>query len=77
MPRNDMSTPPRTLIVDAVWYDDIAERCFELQTMKKNDPRLTPSIHLLGKWLIDAGFVAGKKVEVCVSPRTITLKLRG
>lgn len=76
MPRKDMSTPPRKLTIDAVWYDDTAGQCFELVTVRKNDPRLTPSIRLVGKWLGDAGFIAGQKVDVRVSPRTITLKLR-
>lgn len=76
MRKKTSNTQSRAMIVDAVWYDEIAGQCFELITKRKDDARLTPSLHLLGRWLAEAGFTAGRHVQVHVSPAMITLKLR-
>jgi len=67
---------PRAVLIKGVWYDKIADECYELLTVNPLDPNLTPSICLMGDWLSAAGFSIGQKIDVKISPRMITLKRR-
>ena len=73
MAKQNHPATPQGLVIKGVWYDKVADECYELLTDNPLDPNLTPSLHLLGDWLSAAGFAIGQKVHIKISPEMITL----
>ena len=65
-----------TIAVKAAWYDHFAKIWYEYPRRFKTDSASTPSICLRGRWLADAGFSVGQKLDVEISAKGILLKMR-
>ena len=64
------------MTIKATWYDHFAKHWYEYPRRFKGDPAAIPSLCLRGRWLADAGFPVGQKVDVEVLAQGILLKMR-